>query len=63
MLDARKAVQMFRKVDMTVLGIVENMSTHICSNCGHEETIFRFRRRSKRMSEEFDVPLLGKIAA
>ncbi len=39
-LDARKAVQMFRKVEMSVLGVVENMSTHICSECGHEEPIF-----------------------
>ncbi len=60
LLDARKAVQMFRKVDMTVLGIVENMSTHICSNCGHEETIFG-SGGGQRMSEEYDVPLLGKL--
>ena len=60
LLDARKAVQMFRKVDMTVLGIVENMSTHICSNCGFEETIFG-SGGGQRMSEEYDVPLLGKL--
>ena len=60
LLDARKAVQMFRKVDMTVLGIVENMSTHICSNCGHEETIFG-SGGGQRMSEEYDVPLLGNL--
>jgi ATP-binding protein involved in chromosome partitioning len=60
LLDARKAVQMFRKVDMTVLGIVENMSTHICSNCGHEETIFG-SGGGLRMSEEYDIPLLGKL--
>ncbi len=60
LLDARKAVQMFRKVDMTVLGIVENMSTHICSNCGHEETIFG-SGGGQSMSEEYDVPLLGKL--
>ncbi len=60
LLDARKAIQMFRKVDVTVLGIVENMSTHICSNCGHEETIFG-SGGGERMSEDFDVPLLGKL--
>jgi ATP-binding protein involved in chromosome partitioning len=59
-LDARKAVHMFRKVDMTVLGIVENMSTHICSNCGHEESIFG-SGGGQHMAEEFDVPLLGKL--
>ncbi|MFT7563546.1 MAG: ATP-binding protein involved in chromosome partitioning, partial [Bacteroidia bacterium] len=40
LLDARKAVQMFRKVGVPVLGVVENMSTHICSQCGFEESIF-----------------------
>jgi ATP-binding protein involved in chromosome partitioning len=60
LLDARKAVQMFRKVDMSVLGIVENMSTHICSNCGHEESIFG-SGGGNRMAEEYDVPLLGQL--
>ena len=40
LLDARKALGMFRKVEVPVLGVVENMATHICSNCGHEEHIF-----------------------
>ena len=60
LLDARKAVQMFRKVEMNVLGVIENMSTHICSNCGHEETIFG-SGGGQRMSEEYDVPLLGSL--
>jgi ATP-binding protein involved in chromosome partitioning len=60
LLDARKAVQMFRKVDMTVLGVVENMSTHICSNCGHEETIFG-SGGGQSMSDEYDIPLLGNL--
>jgi len=60
LLDARKAVQMFRKVEMSVLGIVENMSTHICSNCGHEEPIFGSGGGS-RMADEYDVPLLGQL--
>jgi ATP-binding protein involved in chromosome partitioning len=60
LLDARKAVQMLRKVDITVLGIVENMSTHICSNCGHEDTIFG-SGGGQRMSEDYELPLLGKL--
>ena len=60
LLDARKAVQMFRKVDMSVLGVVENMSTHICSSCGHEEPIFG-SGGGTRMAEEYDVPLLGQL--
>jgi ATP-binding protein involved in chromosome partitioning len=60
LLDARKAVQMFRKVNMSVLGIVENMSTHICSECGHEEPIFG-SGGGNRMAEEYDVPLLGQL--
>ena len=60
LLDARKAVQMFRKVEMSVLGVVENMSTHICSACGHEEPIFG-SGGGTRMAEEYDVPLLGQL--
>ena len=40
LLDARKGIEMFRRVEVPVIGIVENMSTHICSSCGHEEDIF-----------------------
>ncbi len=40
LLDAKKAIEMFRKVNVPVLGIIENMSTHVCSVCGHEEHIF-----------------------
>lgn len=40
LIDARKGLQMFNKVNIPVLGVVENMSTHICSQCGHEEAIF-----------------------
>jgi ATP-binding protein involved in chromosome partitioning len=60
LLDARKAVQMFRKVEMSVLGIVENMSTHICSECGHEEPIFG-SGGGARMAEQYAVPLLGQL--
>ncbi|MBT8040307.1 MAG: iron-sulfur cluster carrier protein ApbC [Xanthomonadales bacterium] len=59
-LDARKAVQMFRKVEMSVLGIVENMSTHVCSNCGHEEAIFG-TGGGQRMAEQYNLPLLGQL--
>jgi ATP-binding protein involved in chromosome partitioning len=60
LLDARKAVQMFRKVDMHVLGVVENMSTHVCSQCGHEEPIFG-SGGGQRMAAEYEVPLLGAL--
>jgi len=40
LLDARKGIEMFSKVNVPVLGVVENMSTHVCSNCNHEEAIF-----------------------
>jgi ATP-binding protein involved in chromosome partitioning len=60
LLDARKALKMFDKVDVTVLGIVENMSLHICSNCGHEEHIFG-QGGGARMSEDYDVDLLGAL--
>ncbi len=60
LLDARKAIQMFRKVEMSVLGIVENMSTHICSQCGHEEPIFG-SGGGARMAEQYGMPLLGQL--
>ena len=60
LLDARKAYKMFEKVDIPVLGIVENMSTHICSNCGHEEHIFG-SGGGERMAEQYDVDLLGDV--
>ncbi len=60
LLDARKGLNMFRKVNINVLGIVENMSTHICSQCGHAEPIFG-SGGGARMAEQFDVPLLGRL--
>jgi len=60
LLDARKAVQMFRKVNMSVLGVVENMSTHVCSACGHEEPIFG-TGGGERMAQQYDLPLLGQL--
>jgi ATP-binding protein involved in chromosome partitioning len=60
LLDARKGLKMFEKVAVPVLGIVENMSTHICSNCGHEEAIFG-SGGGERMAAEYGVPLLGQM--
>jgi len=58
--DVRRAVAMFRKVKVPVLGIVENMSTHICSNCGHEEAVFG-AGGGERMARETGLPLLGQV--
>lgn len=60
LLDALKGLKMFEKVEVPVLGIVENMSIHICSNCGHEERIFG-QGGGLRMSEENGVELLGAL--
>jgi ATP-binding protein involved in chromosome partitioning len=60
LLDARKALNMFNKVDVPVLGVIENMSTHICSACGHEEPIFGQGGGSK-IAADFDIPLLGQL--
>ncbi len=60
LLDARKGLQMFRKVSVPVLGIVENMTTHICSNCGHEEALFG-SGGGERMAAEYDLELLGQL--
>ncbi len=60
LLDARKALHMFRKVDVPVLGVVENMSTHICTSCGHEEAIFG-SGGGEQMAQDFEIPLLGQL--
>ncbi len=60
LLDARRGVEMFKKVNIPVLGVVENMSTHICSNCGHAEAIFG-EEGGKALSEEYNVEELGKL--
>lgn len=60
LLDARKGLKMFEKVEVPVLGIVENMSIHICSKCGHEENIFG-EGGGKRMAEQYNVPFLGAL--
>jgi ATP-binding protein involved in chromosome partitioning len=60
LLDARRAVHMFRKVDVPILGVVENMSTHICTACGHEEAIFG-HGGGELMAKDFEIPLLGQM--
>jgi ATP-binding protein involved in chromosome partitioning len=59
-LDARKGLAMFRKVAIPVLGVIENMSTHICSACGHEEPIFG-SGGGEQMASDFTVELLGQL--
>ena len=60
LLDARKALKMFEKVEVPVLGIVENMARHICSSCGHEEHIFG-TGGGQRMADQYGVPYLGSL--
>lgn len=58
LLDAQKGLKMFEKVNVPVLGIIENMSIHVCSQCGHEEPIFG-AGGGERMAERYGVELLG----
>jgi ATP-binding protein involved in chromosome partitioning len=60
LLDARKGLKMFEKVSIPILGIVENMSTHICSNCGHAEPIFG-SGGAEKMSRDYGVEVLGQL--
>ena len=60
LLDAKKALKMFEKVEVPVLGIVENMAVHVCSNCGHAEHIFG-AGGGDRMAAQYGVPLLGSL--
>jgi ATP-binding protein involved in chromosome partitioning len=60
LLDARKGLKMFDKVGIPILGIVENMSIHICSKCGHEEHIFGAGGGAK-MCEDYETELLGSL--
>ncbi len=60
LLDARKGLKMFEKVGIPILGIVENMSMHICSNCGHAEPIFG-QGGGEKMCEDFGVDFLGAL--
>ena len=60
LIDARKGLKMFEKVGVPILGIVENMSTHICSKCGHEEHIFG-TGGAEKMCKDYGVDLLGQL--
>ena len=60
LLDARRGLKMFEKVNIPILGIVENMSTHICSNCGHEEHIFG-KDGGEKMCKDYNTELLGSL--
>ncbi len=60
LLDARKGIEMFYKVKIPLLGIIENMSVHVCSECGHQEPIFGLGG-GKKIADEYDVTLLGQL--
>lgn len=60
LLDAKKGIEMFRKVNISVLGVIENMSIHICGNCGHAEHIFG-EGGADKIAEEFGTELLGSL--
>ncbi len=60
LLDARRAHEMFRKVNVPVLGVIENMSIHICSQCGHQEPIFG-TGGGAQMAEQYAIELLGQL--
>ncbi len=60
LLDAQKGIEMFRKVDVPILGILENMAVHICSQCGHQEHIFG-AEGGQRIASDYQVPLLASL--
>ena len=60
LLDAKKGIKMFDKVGVPILGIVENMAVHVCSNCGHVEHIFG-SEGGKKMAEAGNMPYLGAL--
>lgn len=60
LMDARKGLKMFEKVNIPILGVVENMSLHICSKCGHAENIFG-SGGGDRMSKDYGIDLLGSL--
>ena len=60
LLDARKGLRMFQKVEVPILGVVENMAIHICSQCGHAEHIFG-EGGGRRMAEQYGTPWLGSL--
>jgi len=60
LLDARKAYKMFEKVDVPIFGVIENMSTHICTSCGHEEAIFG-SHGAEKLARDYKLDVLGEI--
>lgn len=60
LLDARKGIEMFAKVDVPVLGIIENMAVHVCAACGHSEHLFG-EAGGQRLAEEYGVPVLASL--
>ncbi len=60
LLDAKKGIEMFRKVDIPVLGVIENMSTHTCSECGHTEPVFG-AGGGERMAKDYNTEMLGRL--
>jgi ATP-binding protein involved in chromosome partitioning len=60
LLDAKRGIEMFRKVEIPVLGIIENMSVHVCSNCGHQEHIFG-TGGGERIANDYQSELLGEL--
>ncbi len=60
LLDARRGLGMFNRVNVSVLGVVENMSSHICSECGHEEAIFG-QHGGEQMAADYEIPLLAQL--
>ena len=59
-LDAKKAIQMFQKTNITVLGIIENMTTHNCVNCGHKTHIFG-QNGAQKLAEQTGCSLIGQL--
>jgi ATP-binding protein involved in chromosome partitioning len=60
LLDVRKGIEMFKKTDVPILGLIENMSTHICKNCGHEEHLFG-HGGARVEAAKLRIPFLGEI--
>ena len=60
LIDAKKGIEMFSKVGIPVIGMVENMATHICSNCGAEESIFG-AHGTQAMADEYGIPILASL--
>ena len=58
--DARKGIEMFKKVGVPVLGVVENMSVHTCSNCGHAEAIFG-SGGGEKLAQDYGVDVIGRL--